>query len=368
MPKPQQSQRIAWLDLGKGFAMALVLLGHSMRDEMRTASPALDLLYRAMYIFHMTYFFWMTGYTYRLSREKGHPPLQTAWRRLKKQIVPWLLYTLLIWAVFTAAVRLPGVGRVLADAGYAALPLRGYLVAALQANNPWAYHLWFLYVLMLLTVTIALADAAAGGKHLREVCVGLIALGVVGLAARGALPLGEWWRLYDYFTLYLPVVCLGILMADLKVSDRLCWLWGGAGIAYIAVRALWFSGFSGNSLRTDSPAARLSIYLLADLLLPGVMLLLGRLFERGPLPRTAWGKRFLTFLGRESMLIYLVHQPFCCAFLGMVLYNRLGLPALPTMAACLAASLAVSWAAVRARDAVKAALARRALPNERKTR
>ena len=132
------------------------------------------------------------------------------------------------------------------------------------------------------------------------------------------------------------------------------------------MRALWFSGFSGNSLRTDAPAARLILYLLADLLLPGVMLLLGRLFERGPLPLTAPGRRFLTFLGRESMLIYLVHQPFCCAFLGTLLYNRLRLPALPTMAACLAVSLAVSWAAVRARDAAKAALARRALPNERK--
>ena len=135
MPTAQQSRRIAWLDLGKGFAMALVLLGHSMRDEMRTASPVLDLLYRAVYIFHMTYFFWMTGYTYRLSRGKGHPPLQTAWRRLKKQIVPWLLYTLLIWAVFSAVVRLPSLGRMLADAGYAAMPLGGYLRAALQANK-----------------------------------------------------------------------------------------------------------------------------------------------------------------------------------------------------------------------------------------
>ena len=365
MPNAQLTRRIAWLDLGKGFAMALVLVGHSMRDEMRLASPALDLLYRAMYIFHMTYFFWMSGYTYRLSREKGRPPLQTAWRRLKKQFVPWFLYTLLIWVVFTVAVRLPGVGRVLADAGYAALPLGDYLLAAFQANNPWAYHLWFLYVLMLLTLTIALMDAA-GGKHLRKVCVGLIALGVIGLAARGALPLGEWWRLYDYFTLYLPVVCLGILMADLKVSDKVCWIWGGAGIVYIAVRALWFSGFSGNSLRTDSPVERLILYLLADLLLPGVMMLLGRLFERGALPRSSWGKRFLTFLGRESMLIYLLHQPFCCAFLGMLLYNKLGLSALPTMAACLAVSLAVSWAAVRVRAAAKTALARRAIPDERK--
>ena len=357
MPQEDGTGRIGWLDFAKGFAMALVLIGHSMRDEMRMVSPTLDLLYRALYIFHMTYFFWMAGYTYRLSRRKGRAPLPAAARRLKKQLVPWALYTLAIWGIFSLALRLPGVGSVLRDAGYAALPLHRYLLAALQANNPWAYHLWFLYALMLMTGILALADAAAGGKHLKAVCVGLIALGLAGLALRSVLPLGPWWRLYDYLTLYLPVVCLGILMADLKIPRSLCIVWGLLGLAYIGVRAVFFSGFSGNSLRTDSPALRFVLYLLADLLLPGVMLLLNRLFAR--FPRTASGRRLLSWLGRESMLIYLIHQPFCCAFLGMLLYGRLGVPAVPTMLICLAVSVGAAWAAAALRDRAKTILQRR---------
>ena len=88
LQETEKRGRIEWLDLGKGFAMALVLLGHSMRDGMRQASPALDLIYRIVYIFHMTYFFWMSGCTYSLSRGRGQKPMMAAARRIKKQLAP----------------------------------------------------------------------------------------------------------------------------------------------------------------------------------------------------------------------------------------------------------------------------------------
>ena len=344
---PRKPARVVWLDRTKGFAMALVLIGHSMRDEMRSASPILDLIYRMVYIFHMTCYFWIAGYTYRMARDRGRKPLETAWKRLKKQLPPWAGYTVFIYFVFTLVLHLPAVGRILEQGGYSGLTPGAYLLAAFKADNPWAYHLWFLYVLMLLTVLISLCDAAFGGKRLRGICVALILAGIAGMALRVVFPLGDWWRLYDYITRYLPVVCLGILMAEWKISDRMCMLWGAAGLLYIVVRALFFSGFSGNSLRVEDPLLRFGIYVAADLLLPGVILSLNRIFEKEWLPFTRKGRVFLEFLGRESMLIYLLHQPFCCAFLGMVLYNKLHLPAVPVMAVCLAASLLVPWAALR---------------------
>ena len=342
-PEMKNVNRLAWLDLAKGFAMLLVLIGHCMRDEMRQVSPVLDFLYRAFYIFHMSYFFWLSGVSYRLSRDKGRPPLQIAARRLKKQFPPWMIYTLFIFAVFSLAISIPALRNILEPAGYSAMSFPDYLLAAFQANNPWAYHLWFLYVLMLLMILLCLADAATSGRHTTVVCAGLTMLGLAALAVQSLLSLGEWWRLFNYLALYLPMVCLGVLMAKWQLPDGIVWAWGVAGLAYIAVRVMFFSGFSGNSLRIDDPAGRFLIYLLADLLLPGVMMALNRLFDRGWLIRTRVGKRAFRFLGRESMIIYLVHQPFCCAFLGLILYERLRLPALPVMAVCMVASIAVSW-------------------------
>lgn len=338
-----ESKRIPWLDLAKGFAMLLVLIGHSMRDEMRQVSPVLDFIYRAFYIFHMSYFFWLSGYSYRLSRDKGRTPGQILSRRLKKQLPPWVIYTLLIFAVFALAIRIPALKGTLEEAGYGGMTLFAYLLNALQANNPWAYHLWFLYVLLLLMTILCAADGLTKGRYTTSVCIGLIVLGLAMLAVRPLLSLGEWWRLVNYIALYLPMVCLGVLMAKWKLPDLAVWLWGAAGLAYIVVRVVFFSDFSGNSLRVEDPAVRFLIYLMADLLLPGVMMALNRLFERGWLILTSIGKKALLYLGRESMMIYLVHQPFCCAFLGLILYNKLHIPAVPTMIACLIASIAVSW-------------------------
>ena len=63
----EKNGRLVWIDISKGVAILLVLIGHSMRDEMRVAYPFLDALYRGIYIFHMTWFFWLAGYGYRLS-------------------------------------------------------------------------------------------------------------------------------------------------------------------------------------------------------------------------------------------------------------------------------------------------------------
>ncbi len=358
MMRSQLSQRRAWMDTAKGVAMLLVLVGHCMRDEMRTASPALDYLYRGIYGFHMSWFFWLSGISYALSRAKGRPPLQIAARRLKQQFPYWLGYGLFIFLVFTVAMALPVVGNVLRDAGYEALSLGAYLREAFLANNPWAYHLWFLYVLILLTVIVSLCDAALGGKHSRAVWIGLMALSLIGLALRDTVSVGQWWRLYDYVTLYLPLFCLGALMAEWEVPDTAARLWGMAGLGYLIVRTAFFSGFSGNSVRVDG-MARFALYLLADALLPGLMVWLKLIFTRFCLPRTALGKSFIGFLGRESLAVYLWHQPFCCAFLGLVLYGRLGLPALVTMAVCFAASLGVSWVYVQLRSRLRPLLSRK---------
>ena len=358
MQSEKKASRLVWMDVAKGVAMLLVLIGHCMRDEMRTDSAALDMLYRGIYGFHMSWFFWISGYSYRLSRKKGRAPLSIVGRRLKSQFPYWIGYTLFIFLAFSAAIAIPQLGGILESAGYTRLSIGSYLLSAVQANNPWAYHLWFLLILILLTAIVGLADALFGGKCTKAVCAGLIVLGLVGLALRDTVHVGDWWRVYDYLTLYLPLFCIGVLMADWKVPNALIWIWGALGVAFIVVRTAFFSGFSGNSLRV-SGWQRFAVYLCADLLLPGVMVMLGHIFEKGWFPRTKPVKKFIDFLGRESLAIYLWHQPFCCAFLGMLLYGKLHVPAPVTMAICFAASLLVSWAFVLVRDCLKKAFAKK---------
>ena len=334
------NKRLVWIDISKGVAMLLVLIGHCMRDGMRTESTILDVIYRSVYIFHMSWFFWLSGYGYKLSRSRGKQPLQIAGKRLRTQFPYWILYTLFIFAAFALAMAIPSMKKTLAGAGYESMRIGTYIVSAFQANNPWAYHLWFLLVLIIITVIVALADALFRGQYTTQVSIVLIVLGIAGLACYDFISVGNWWRLYSYLALYLPLFCIGILMADIRVSDTLAWIWGALGLAYIIVRVACFSDFSGNSLRVTG-WTRFAVYLAGDLLLPGLMVCLGRIFEKGLFPITGTGKKFFNFLGKESLTIYLWHQPFCCAFLGTLLYNKLRLPALLVMIICFATSLCV---------------------------
>ena len=327
--------RLVWIDISKAVAMLLVLIGHSMNDSMRMASPALDVLYRSIYIFHMTWFFWLSGYVYRLSRNKGKAPVKIAKRRMRSQLPYWILYTLFIYLVFNITISIPALKPVLNEAGFQRMPFGIYLLSALQANNVWAYHLWFLQILIIITIVVSFADYITKGKNIRVFSICLIAISVVALALRDYVFLGNWWRLYQYMTLYLPVFCIGILMADMKISDAFAWVWGILAIVYIAVRVKYFSDFSGNSLRVTG-WVRVSVYLAADILLPGLMVLLGKLLEK---VRSS----FLLFIGKESLTIYLWHQPFCCAFLGTILYNRLHLPAVLVMLICICTSLCITY-------------------------
>lgn len=337
----EKNRRLVWIDISKGVAMLLVLLGHSMQDGMRMASPFLDVLYRSIYMFHMTWFFWLSGYSYRLSEKKGSTPLRIAKKRLTVQFPVWILYSFFIFAVFSLTMNSPTLKELLAEAGFNKIKIGPYALSAIQANNPWAYHLWFLLVLIIITLIVSLTDSISKGKKTNVVCICLIALGIAGLAVRDSLSLGKWWRLYDYISLYLPVFCLGILMADMKISDSFAWIWGALGLAYVFIRVKYFSDFSGNSLRVAG-WTRFAVYIAGDVLLPGIMVLLGKLFEKGLFPITEYGRRFFGFLGRESLVIYLWHQPFCCAFLGTVLYSRLHLPVFPVMLICILTSLSVA--------------------------
>ncbi len=51
----------------------------------------------------------------------------------------------------------------------------------------------------------------------------------------------------------------------------------------------------------------------------------------------------LAQFGRNTMRYYLYHQPFCCALLGMLLYEKLHFSAVVTVAACMVSAIALPW-------------------------
>lgn len=335
-------QRVGWIDLAKGAAILLVLWGHAMRDPMRVENWALDYSYRVIYTFHMAFFFWLSGYVYRMT--KGEPTLAAVRlflkKKLKKQLLPWLAYSLCCYAAFAVALRIPAAASILASAGYGGgVSLPFFLLRCFQGDNIYAFHLWFIYTLFLIAALVAVAECASVrcGGTAAAARGGLFVLALLGVALvrMELLPLGGWAGLARYVCTYLPFYLLGMWMQGMHLARKwkLCWCF--AGLTYIFIRASFFSGWAGDAIQAPSVPAELLIRYLSYLLLPGVMLVFCSLCRR----LHAGAAAFLAALGRSSFTIYLLHQPFCCAFLGSALYTKLGLPALVVILICLAASI-----------------------------
>ncbi len=333
--------RIDWIDISKGMAILLVLLGHAVRDDMRLISPGLDLTYRLIYIFHMSFFFFISGYVYKMNevrfkKNKGSGFLKG---RLKKLFLPWVIYGIFIYAVFAAAMYMPRISEILLSSGYGFVSVWEYALKAFQADNPFAYHLWFIYILFIVSVIVFIADCLTSRKTQKPVLAALALLSVLALIPLNLYEedFGSYRRLLNYIALYLPYYILGILLYGVNIPKALKYLWYALGLGYIVIRAVFFSGFSGNAVEASSIELKLLIQIAAYAFLPGAMLLLCDISEK--LTKIKPVKKILSYLGRKSFLIYLIHQPFFCAFLSLVLYSKLNLPMGVSIICCIAASL-----------------------------
>lgn len=328
-------------DIAKGIAILMVVYGHSMRDEMRTIYPILDNTYRACYVFHMSFFFWLSGYSYQMKRSACHKNygVEFIGRKIRKHLLPWIIYSAFIYVAFTFAMRIKGIAAVLENAGLARMPVTEYVTNALLANNSWAYHLWFIYVLFLVSSFVFIAEKTLPDARLAY--AGLTAVSFAGLFILRLFELGDYERLLNYLCLYIPFYIEGILTQGNEDKIKYTGLWEIAGIGYVLLRTLFWSGFSGNSVDTGAVWSHMTVLYAAYAFLPGAFLLL-----RGVAIRLAGHDngivRRVQRWGRESFVIYLFHQPFCCAFLGTVLYGTLRLPPALVIIVCMASSLIAS--------------------------
>lgn len=351
-------RRTKWIDIAKGIAIFMVLIGHGMRDSMRLENSILDYIYRVCYVFHMSFFFFLSGFSLRNSLERySYDRKLLMKKKVKSLFLPWISYTLLIYLLFHTALRITFIRSVLEDSGYNSISLLLYLKKAFQLSNDWAYHLWFLLVLFIISILFIVISKKS------KFSLAIIAVTALFTVGHGYYDwMGSWNDLFFHLAVYIPYFLIGykIQLERLVTGDtgRVFFLFfGGLGILYILVRARFFSGFNGNNIAGETKTIRVTVAYLGYILLPFVMVLLCRLSYifsksmKGIVKGLAW-------LGENSFHVYLWHQPFCCAFAGLILYDRLHFPAVFTILFCIALSLFAGFIATELRAYLASALRR----------
>ncbi len=329
------SKRIVWLDVARGVAMFLVILGHAVRQEMREDSTFYYILYKTIYMFHMNIFFFISGYAYSLSRKKQDMMSikEVVLRKVRTLFVPWVVYSLLIYLVFFCLSKISVTANILKGTSYGYIDFPTYIIKTIGGNNPYAYHIWFIYVLFVVTMIVFLIERLIKNKKVSMYV--LLCAGIICLLLR-AFVLHDYIRILSSTFNFLIWFYLGSLFNN-KAYEKLSWktdIFSTISLIMMVVLCNYYV------LLQDRLILRGFVMLIANVFILGVVLGAVRLSVYIS-KRDTVIKRFFDYLGKNTMAIYLLHQQLCCAILGLVLYNKLNLPIIVVMIVCVVASVIV---------------------------
>ena len=325
----QTKKRVVSIDAAKAICVLLVIYGHTFRESMREAYTWCNLSYIFVYRFHVSTLFLLSGMGYTLTAQKNRGLSAGQYLRKKAHslLLPWISYSALIYLVFALVQIFPPVRALLAGTSYQLVSPVQYVWLLLRNENPYSFHLWYLQTLFLFTVVTALLEHVLPPKTARRVLLALLILlpGFYQLFCR------TWvWTFKGFFQQY-AFFLLGVLLPREKAEQhaRALLLLGLVCGPYV-LRELFF------------PQLLLSEGFLDTYLHYGTIAGLGLGIWAACVLLQEHLQRLARF-GQNSMLFYLYHQPFCCALVGMLLYDKLHFSAVGTVLVCMVVSLVVPY-------------------------
>lgn len=293
--------RLHDLDRAKGVAILLVVVGHLVARRTPAGVTWYDPLRIAIYLFHMPFFMYLSGYVTFLSGAARTP--LTEWtrlvcRRAERLLLPFLLFGLAILAAKLIISRFAHIDNVPASLG------SGLLDMVWNTERSPAVSIWYIGVLFVYCIATPLLLRLDGSRA-------LLAIAAVLLYIAPLPPNLYLNRIGTFFIFFVA----GGLAADAGESWRRwmeTWHWWLVPVFAVIVWAVasgtvhivWTPGLQGFPYKWWMLAAGL-------LSMPVV---------HGLLQSGASANGFFTRLGRYSLVIYLLNTIFIGATKAVLLH------------------------------------------------
>jgi len=273
-------QRILWIDIARGIGILLVVFGHSWRGLHSAGILHDDHLFvavdRAIYLFHMPLFFFISGYLYYGMKNK-----KNMLKNIRRNVYT-LIYPLFVWSYFQYGIKYAA-----GDIVNNPVNLNDFIYAPFPPKDMF----WFLWALFLIyTITHLLAKISNNNGLL------LLAVSAFTIFAPKSLYAAYIPGTFGPAIQNLPYFALGVLLAGvgrLNVQPRMAIF----AVAAFAGTELLFAHFPVTAART----AAATVCILAVAVLSQVIAQYRRVDAVA-----AW----LAILGVHSMSIYLAHVIF----------------------------------------------------------
>lgn len=297
-----QNERCLWLDMAKGVAILLVVLGHSLLKDMRMEYGLINVLHQFIYSFHMQLFMFLSGVAHAIRIAQGK---NVDFKyEIKKRLVPWGYYSLLIYICIFC------VGRFLRNCEKM-LPLEkvafgAYFLRCFTGNNPYVVHTWFLLALFFIcTLFNGISKLSQKNTRRLQVVTGICFLVFRIILIEYPSPwLNQLKRILQYYIFFVA----GYYFSDIKKLRCLSRISSALlGVMFTIIACM---------LLKNKMAAFAVRQIGAVYIIQSVVCVARRSCEKG------WGKIWRR-LGKCSYPIYLLHHPWCSVILGRLFYGVL---------------------------------------------
>lgn len=320
-----KTQRIDWMDVGKGIGILLVVFGHIFRENMLNEYPACNVLYLWVYTFHMPFMMALSGFMFMHEFEKYEKRgvLSFARSKINRLIKPYVVYGALVYIIISICFKISPLASVLSSAGYVPMNVPEFIKGMIIADNQYSFHLWYIYDLAVISVAVLvflLLVKKIGIWKWKNAALIVLALSVMtySLCTIGTTST----RIFSVIRQMLPWFILGCLIEEWKINAKFAWYAGVPAVLLLILKPEYLNVADGALCRIVQHAlTALTIFMLIEL---------AKAIEK---------VSFLKYLGRKSMVIYLFHQPFIGAGASIICYNVLKLPLLLTLVITFTASI-----------------------------
>lgn len=270
----KNSKRLGWLDAIRGFAILLVVLGHSIErlDSGLGIGMFLQGIDVFIYGFHMSLFFMISGYVYGFRREKNISE-SFKYFTIRKIIdlgLPYVIFAILVW-----------LGKfIFADFVRHTVTVKDLLMIFV---TPVAFT-WFLYILLWVSILIKALDIKIRNKTI--IWIITLVMVIVGCLFETNIKLID--RVLFYSISYYTGVVLSKKLGK-ETNNKFVFL---IFIIFIAASALREIGYNYSYLKAITGVTG-SIVIMFLFIVVGEC---NNLFYR-----------FLSFCGRITIFIYILH-------------------------------------------------------------